>query len=209
MNNLANTPKTPAPLFLASSSPRRAQLLAEMGFRFSVLDAALCAVDETPKPFEPPLALVARLAQAKAIKGLQAPCLAQGGVVIAGDTVVIHAQTPMGKPRDAADALTMLSQLQGRTHQVVTAIAVADANQCRVITVGTQVTLAPLTATQIAAYVATVEPMDKAGAYALQGIGAQFVQQIEGSWGAVVGLPQFETAQLLAAFAQSPVWLPS
>ncbi len=159
MNNLPDAPKTPAPLFLASSSPRRAQLLADMGFRFSVLDAVLCAVDETPRPLEPPLALVARLAQAKASKGLQAPCLARGGVVIAGDTVVIHAQTPIGKPRDGADAQAMLSQLQGSTHQVITAIAVADATQCRVITVGTQVRLAPLTATQIAAYVATGEPL--------------------------------------------------
>jgi septum formation protein len=155
------------------------------------------------------MALVVRLAQAKATKGLQAPCIARGGVVIAGDTVVIHAQTLMGKPRDVADAQTMLSQLQGATHEVITAIAVADATQCRVISVGTQVTLAPLTPAQIAAYVATGEPLDKAGAYALQGIAAQFVQQINGSWGAVVGLPQFEAAQLLAAFAIKPIWLQS
>jgi len=209
VSKLAAVPKTPVPLFLASSSPRRAQLLSQMGVRFSILDAALCAVDETPKPFEPPVALVERLAQAKAIKGLQAPCLARGGVVISGDTLVIHAQTPIGKPRDGADARAMLRQLQGTTHQVITAIAVADASQCRVISVATEVTLTPLTAAQIAAYVATGEPMDKAGAYALQGIGAQFVQRIEGSWGAVVGLPQYETAQLLAAFAQRPLWFES
>ncbi|MGC8698077.1 MAG: Maf family protein [Halothiobacillus sp.] len=209
MSNLLGAPKAPAALFLASSSPRRAQLLKDMGFRFTVLNAALCAVDETPKPFESPIALVERLAQAKAIKGLQASCLAQGGVVLSGDTVVIHAQRLMGKPRDAADACAMLSQLQGATHEVVTAIAVVSATQCRVISVATQVTLAPLTAAQIAAYVATGEPRDKAGAYALQGMAAQFVQKIEGSWGAVVGLPQFETAQLLAAFAIKPIWLQS
>ncbi|MHB8919598.1 MAG: Maf family protein [Halothiobacillus sp.] len=198
---------SPAPLFLASSSPRRAQLLTDLGFEFTVWDAQSCAVDETPMFNEHPLQLVARLAQAKAMCALNSPNLPADAVVLAGDTVVVHAGHILGKPRDRDDALAMLEQLNGNTHRVSTAIAVANTARCRVVSVTTNVTLMPLTAQQIRAYVATGEPLDKAGAYALQGKAAQFVQHIDGSWGAVVGLPQCETAHLLAEFSILPTWL--
>ncbi len=196
-----------APLFLASSSPQRAQVLNNMGFDFTVLDAAWCAVDETALPDELPAALVARLALAKAQKGLEAPLIPANGLVLSGDTVVAHAGSILGKPADDNDAWQMLNQLQGRSHEVLTAIAVANRQTSRVVTVTTTVHFAPLTPLQIDAYIATGEPKGKAGGYAIQGIAAQFVQAIHGSWGAVVGLPHFETAQLLAAFAQKPRWL--
>ena len=195
-----------APLFLASSSPRRAQLLADMGFEFQTLSADVCSVDETPLANESALALVERLARNKAAQALSAADLPTGSVVVGGDTVVIHQGRIFGKPVDAQDAAAMLTALSGQTHAVVTAMAVADATDCQSVTVRTDVTMSPLSAEQIAAYVATGEPLDKAGAYALQGLAAQFVERISGSWGAVVGLPQYETAQLLAAFGIRPAW---
>lgn len=195
------------PLFLASSSPRRAQLLADMGFEFQTLSAEVCSVDETPQDNESALALVERLARSKAAQALSMADLPDDSVVLAGDTVVIHQGRIFGKPIDEQDAAAMLSALGGQTHAVVTAIAVAHAAECRSVTVRTDVTMTPLSEEQIAAYISTGEPLDKAGAYALQGLAAQFVERISGSWGAVVGLPQHETAQLLATFGIQPVWL--
>ena len=194
------------PLFLASSSPRRAQLLADMGFEFQTLSADVCSVDETPQENESALVLVERLARSKAALALSMADLPDDSVVLAGDTVVIHQGRIFGKPVDKQDATAMLSALSGQTHAVVTAIAVAHAADCRSVTVRTDVTMMPLSEEQIAAYVSTGEPFDKAGAYALQGLAAQFVERISGSWGAVVGLPQYETAQLLAAFGIRPFW---
>lgn len=195
-----------APLFLASSSPRRAQLLADMGFEFQTVAADLCAIDETPQDHESAWVLVERLARSKAAQALSAASLPEDGVVLAGDTVVIHQERIFGKPVDAHDAVAMLTTLGGQTHVVATAIAVANHRACRSITVRSEVTLMPLSPRQITAYVATGEPLDKAGAYALQGLAAQFVERICGSWGAVVGLPQYEAAQLLALFGVRPVW---
>lgn len=194
------------PLFLASSSPRRAQLLADLGFEFQTLSADVCSVDETPLENESAWDLVERLARSKAALALSMADLPDGSVVLAGDTVVIHQGRIFGKPVDKQDAVAMLSALSGQTHAVVTAIAVAHAADCRSATVGTDVTMVSLSEEQIAAYISTGEPQDKAGAYALQGLAAQFVERICGSWGAVVGLPQFETAQLLAAFGIQPSW---
>ncbi len=195
-----------APLYLASRSPRRAQLLADMGFEFQMLSADVCSVDETPQENESALVLVERLARSKAAQALSMADLPDGSVVLAGDTVVIHQGRIFGKPVDEADAAAMLAALSGQTHAVVTAIAVAHAADCRSATVRTDVTMMPLGEEQIAAYISTGEPQGKAGAYALQGLAAQFVERISGSWGAVVGLPQYETAQLLAAFGIRPSW---
>jgi septum formation protein len=195
-----------APLYLASRSPRRAQLLADMGFEFQMLSADVCSVDETPQENESALVLVERLARSKAAQALSMADLPDGSVVLAGDTVVIHQGRIFGKPVDEADAAAMLAALSGQTHAVVTAIAVAHAADCRSATVRTDVTMMPLGEEQIAAYISTGEPQGKAGAYALQGLAAQFVERISGSWGAVVGLPQYETAQLLAAFGIRPFW---
>lgn len=193
-------------LFLASSSPRRADLLSTLDFEFTVLPAAVCAVDETALPDEVPADLVARLAQAKAEQALRWDDLPQQAVILAGDTIVVHTGRILGKPRDADDAVRMLTELSGATHQVLTSLAVANRGTCRVLTVQTSVELIPLSPELIAAYVATGEPLDKAGAYALQGRAAQFVRRIEGSWGAVVGLPQYEVARLLADFGITPRW---
>lgn len=198
---------TPPPLFLASRSPRRAQLLAAMGFAFQTQPAEVCCVDETPLENEPVMALVERLARSKAAQAQNTADLPDNAVVLAGDTVVIHQERIFGKPVDKQAAAAMLSALSGQTHAVVTAIAVADSKHCRSVIVRTEVTMIPLGEAQIAAYIATGEPLDKAGAYALQGQAAQFVERISGSWGAVVGLPQFETAQLLASFGIYPAWI--
>lgn len=193
-------------LFLASSSPRRADLLSALDFVFTVLPAAVCAVDETALPDEVPADLVARLAQAKAEQALRWDELPQQAVILAGDTIVVHSGRILGKPRDADDAVRMLTELSGTTHQVLTSLAVANRVTCCVLTVQTSVELMPLSPELIAAYVSTGEPLDKAGAYALQGRAAQFVRRIEGSWGAVVGLPQYEVARLLADFGITPRW---
>ena len=195
------------PLFLASSSPRRAQLLADMGFEFQTLPADVCSIDETPQENESARILVERLARSKAAMALSMADLPDGSVVLAGDTVVIHQGRIFGKPVDEREAAAMLSALSGQTHAVVTAIAVADRLRCESVIVQTDVTMKSLGEAQIAAYLSTGEPQGKAGAYALQGMAARFVERICGSWGAVVGLPQFETAQLLAEFGIHPVWL--
>jgi septum formation protein len=196
----------PKALFLASSSPRRAQLLSDMGFEFQILPADVCSIDETPQANESAWALVERLARSKAAMALSTADLPDGSVVLAGDTVVIHHGRIFGKPVDEREAAAMLSALSGQTHAVVTAIAVADRQRCESVIVQTDVTMMPLSEDLIAAYLSTGEPQGKAGAYALQGMAAQFVERICGSWGAVVGLPQCETAQLLAAFGIRPFW---
>ncbi|WP_290677609.1 Maf family protein [Halothiobacillus sp. 15-55-196] len=195
------------PLFLASSSPRRAKLLADMGFDFQTLPADACSIDETPQENESAWILVERLARSKAAMALSKADLPDGSVVLAGDTVVIHQGRIFGKPVDECEAAAMLSALSGQTHAVVTAITVADHLRCASVIVQTDVTMMSLGEAQIAAYLSTGEPLGKAGAYALQGMAARFVERICGSWGAVVGLPQCETAQLLAEFGIHPVWL--
>lgn len=194
-------------LFLASSSPRRAELLEGLGFDFSVLPAQACTVDERIRLGERPADHVARLARVKAERALDCDRLPDNAVVLSGDTVVVHAGRILGKPIDAEDAVAMLTALSGTTHEVLTSIAVANHAHCRVRTIQTTVELMPLSLAMIAAYVASGEPLDKAGAYGLQGRAALFVRRIEGSWGAVVGLPQYEVAQLLADFGITPRWL--
>ena len=194
------------PLFLASRSPRRVQLLAEMGYAFQTLSAAVCSVDESPRDQESAPALAERLARDKAAQALSKADLPEDAVVLAGDTVVVYQGRIFGKPVDQRDAAAMLTALSGQTHRVVTAIAVADATRCQSTTVHTDVTMMPLCAEQISAYIRTGEPQDKAGGYALQGLAARFVVRLCGSWGAVVGLPQYETAERLADFAVYPIW---
>lgn len=185
------------PLILASASPRRAELLTQIGVRFTVRPTDL---DETPQPDESPLALVERLAAAKANAAIAGHAITDDEVVLASDTVVVLDNHALGKPVDMADAIAMLRALSGRTHQVMTAVSVRDNFAQQTICVTTQVNFAELSAAQIARYWATGEPADKAGAYGIQGIGGQFVKSIEGSYSAVVGLPLFETVALLQAF---------
>lgn len=190
-------------LFLASGSPRRRELLAQIGVPFSTLTAP---IDETPLPGEQPHAYVCRLATAKAAAGqAHAPLDA---VVLGADTAVILDERILGKPADGEDARAMLAALSGRAHRVLTAVAVQSASGAEVICVSSQVRFRHLSAQEIDAYWSSGEPADKAGGYAIQGLGAVFVEAIEGSYSGVVGLPLCETAALLAHFG-IPCWQPN
>ncbi len=183
-------------LILASSSPRRQELLTQIGVPFSV---QVPAIDETPLVGEAPPAYVQRMAEEKA----RAVLAQQAGdvCVLAADTSVIVDELILGKPADAADAKAMLRRLSGREHQVLSAIAVADQSRLNSHVVSCKVAFRTLTDAEIDAYWLTGEPRDKAGSYAIQGLGAVFVQAIHGSYSAVVGLPLAETAALLGEFA--------
>jgi septum formation protein len=185
-------------IILASQSPRRHELLAsmEIGIEFTTFHPE---VDETLMPNEPPEGYALRLAHAKASKA--ASTLGQG-LFIGADTVVTIDGAIFGKPRDARDAEDILSCLSGETHSVITAYSVLDSNTGKEIlkAVETSVTVKELTETEIEQYVATGEPMDKAGAYAIQGKGKFMVEKIEGSFSNVVGLPTEELLESLREF---------
>lgn len=170
-------------LVLASASPRRRELLTAAGFTFEV-DVA--DVDETVHPGEAAGAYAQRVARAKA---LAVAARWPDAVVLGADTIVVVDGDVMGKPRDAADAVRMLERLSGRAHQVLTAMAATWDGRVAEAVEETLVWFAALTPAQIAAYVASGEPMDKAGAYGIQGKASRFIPRIEGSYTNVVGLP--------------------
>lgn len=178
-------------LVLASASPRRRQLLASIGLPAEVRPVDL---DETALPNEPADAYVRRLAEAKARARAHA-----GEVVLAADTVVAADGLLLGKPADAEDAAAMLRRLSGRQHQVLTGLAVftPDDGVCSSHVEISAVRFSALEDAEIAAYVASGEPMDKAGAYAIQGLAALFIDRMEGVYSNVVGLPLNATYQLL------------
>lgn len=182
-------------LILASASPRRAELLRAMGVCFQVVAADL---DETPHPGESGAAHVARLARAKAHAVQLAT--ATGLPVLGADTTVIGGGRLLGKPRSEAEAVAMLQALSGGTHQVCTAIALVRGDREAAVTVATAVTFRVLSVAECHAYWRSGEPADKAGGYALQGLGGVFVTRIEGSCSAVIGLPVAETYTLLQEF---------
>ena len=185
-----------ATVILASSSPRRRALLEQVGISFS-LDPA--DVDERMLPREKPEAYAVRVALDKA---RVAAGRARTGIVIAADTIVVVGDSILGKPVDAADARRMLSMLSGREHEVITGLAVMDAASRRssVRTAVTQVCFRKLSEREISAYVATGEPLDKAGAYGIQERGALLVERIEGCYSNVVGLPLSLLGEMLANF---------
>lgn len=189
-------------LYLASGSPRRRELLGQIGVPFSTLPSV---IDETPLANEAAIAYVQRLAWAKAQAGLASLAAPGAAVVLGADTSVVLDGRILGKPQDRADALAMLTALSGQTHEVLTAVALANSRRCEVRVVSSQVSFRPLSVTEIEAYWASGEPQDKAGSYAIQGLGAVFVAQLHGSFSAVVGLPLCETAALLADFG-IPCW---
>lgn len=189
-----------APLLLASRSPRRRALLDQIGIGFEAVDAA---VDERPRAGETPAALVERLARAKALAGLGAA--ADARPVLGADTTVTLDGAVLGKPDDEADALAMLARLSGRTHEVLTGVAVARGDAVEARVVSTRVTLRSTSHAERRAYWASGEPLGKAGAYAIQGLGAVLVERIEGSYSNVVGLPLAEAAELLRAFGIDPL----
>ena len=172
-------------IILASNSPRRRELLAQIGLAFTVAPAD---VDERLRPGEVPTDYAERLAREKARAAAER---AGEGIVIAADTIVVVGGIVLGKPTDAEDARRMLKELSGREHEVVTALAVLNAATGRtsVRTSITRVWFRALTEREISAYVATREPLDKAGAYGIQERGALLVERIEGCYSNVVGLP--------------------
>lgn len=180
-------------IILASASPRRQELLASAGITFSVVPGD---IDETPHPGEEPVPHVVRLAEEKA---REASTRAAGRVFIGADTIVVLDGEILGKPCDEAEAAVMLKKLSGRMHHVITGFAVVDlANgTTEKRTVSTEVYFRRLSAAEIAAYVATGCPLDKAGAYAIQGGAASMVEKINGSYTNVVGLPLCEVVGVL------------
>jgi septum formation protein len=167
------------PLTLASSSPRRRQLLEMLGIAVRV---AAPHIPEIRRPTETPVDYVERLAREKALA-------VRGRLVLGADTTVVVRDEVLEKPVDAADALRMLRKLQGRTHQVVTSVALVAGERVHQATDVTNVTFRRMSDELLEAYVATGEPMDKAGAYGIQGYGAALVERIEGDFFGVMGLP--------------------
>ncbi|HET8609658.1 MAG TPA: Maf family protein [Burkholderiales bacterium] len=194
-------------VYLASRSPRRRELLKQIGISFEILllreDLRRGVdVDETPLANEAPRDYVQRIARAKAANAtLQTGRrMLPSYPVLTADTTVALDGRIFGKPADADEAAHMLQALSGRQHQVLTAVAVAGGDDVRTALSESTVEFRELTGDEIRRYIATREPLDKAGAYAIQGRGALFVRNLNGSYSGVMGLPLFETAELLRAF---------
>jgi septum formation protein len=180
-------------LCLASVSPRRRELLSQIGVPHVVMGAD---IDEAVVPGETPGDYVMRLAREKAL------AIRQGGQhlpVLAADTTVVVNGKIFGKPRDQAEAVDMLAELSGRAHEVLTAIALADSRGVAERLSSSTVRFRDLSREECLAYWQTGEPRDKAGGYAIQGLGAVFVESLRGSYSGVMGLPLFETGELLRA----------
>ena len=182
-------------LYLASGSPRRQELLTQLGLSF---EKAVPGIEELRRPHESAQQYVGRLAREKAQAGVA--LTAHDLPVLGADTIVILNGEVLEKPRDAAHAAVMLRMLSGNTHQVMTAVALADSQHTLDCLVVTEVTFRTLSDDDITHYVASGEPLDKAGAYGIQGLGGCFVRKINGSYHAVVGLPLVETYELLSNF---------
>lgn len=184
---------------LASVSPRRRELLTQIGVSHTVVGAD---IDESVRPGEAPRDYVLRMARQKALtvreRGESLP-------VLAADTTVVLDNTIYGKPRDRADGMAMLGRLSGRTHEVLTAVALANSNEVTVRLSVSTVRFRGLSPEECAAYWDTGEPRDKAGGYAIQGAAAVFIEALSGSYSGVMGLPLFETGELLRA-AGVPYW---
>ena len=190
-------------IYLASASPRRAELLRQLGVEFRVRPAELEEVinsGETPEQF------VARTAAEKAVAVCGRIAADEQAAVLGADTIVVADSQVLGKPAGREAALAMLEQLSGKTHDVLSAVAVTDGSSTETRVCASKVRFRATTARERAAYCATGEPLDKAGAYGIQGYAAAFIERLEGSYSAVMGLPLFETAELLARFAM-PAWL--
>jgi len=184
-------------LYLASQSPRRRQLLELAGIRFETIDVE---VAEVHAPGEPPEDYVSRVAREKAGAGLLKLSGVADAVVLGADTEVVLDDEVFGKPRDAEHAAQMLRRLSGRVHRVISAVWVLDAGREEHARNITEVTFAALSPVDIDAYLASGEWQGKAGAYAIQGRAAAFVPRLAGSYSGVMGLPLFETVQLVKAF---------
>jgi septum formation protein len=181
-------------LYLASQSPRRRELLHQIGVTHEVLTVS---VDETPRRGESARDYVVRVALDKARAGQTLLAPGNPVPVLGADTGVVVAGTVLGKPADRAAGIAMLQRLSGGTHEVLSAVALAGPGGGATRLSASRVTFCTLTARECAAYWATGEPADKAGAYAIQGLAAVFITRLEGSYSGVMGLPLYETAELL------------
>ena len=179
------------PLVLASASPRRRELLATLGIDFRIV---VPEIDETPKADEKPRAFAERLATEKAA------AVNEPGIILAADTIVVLKDTILGKPTDERNASEMLRSLSGAVHEVITGVCLKSPDRTVVFSVVTQVTFRMIDEAEIEAYVASGDPLDKAGAYAIQGGAAHMVRRIEGSYTNVVGLPLCELHEALISF---------
>ena len=186
-------------LVLASASPRRRELLAQAGFQFEVRPAH---IPEDPHPGEDPIAYVTRLARQKA-EAVYAQFANPEAVVLGADTTVTLDNHILGKPENQEDAARMLRLLSGRTHRVITGVAIISATRTQVAAEVTAVQFLTLSEQEIASYIATGEPNDKAGAYAIQGFAARWIPRIEGCYFNVVGLPISLVSTLLATLPQA------
>jgi septum formation protein len=181
-------------VYLASASPRRRELLSQLGVRWEL---AAAEVDEQLNPGESPGDYVCRVAR---LKALAARLRVGEGIVVAADTTVALDSEIFGKPVDLADCRRILGALGGRTHAVYTGVVVASGARIEAALSRSDVSFRALELGEIDAYWASGEPHDKAGAYAIQGLGAAFIRELRGSYSGVMGLPLFETAQLLRSF---------
>ena len=188
-------------LILASGSPRRREFFTRMGWTFTVVKPG---TEERVHPGETPEQYVRRNAEEKAADALTLSGIADRAVAVAADTIVVQDGRILEKPKDPADAHRMLRELSGRTHQVMTGLCIRTAAAMHSRTVVTDVEFKPLTDAEIDAYIRTGEPMDKAGAYAIQGLAAYMIRSVRGSYTNVVGLPLAETVEALAPFGFTP-----
>ena len=184
-------------IILASTSPRRRQLLSQLGLEFTV---AVQDIDEIQHPGEVPIDFVRRMAVEK-VQAAQAALTDEAtSLVIGGDTVVVFKGSVLGQPEDKEDGLRMLRLLSGKAHFVLTAVAVATLDKKRVSVSENKVRICRISEQEAEAYWQSREPVDKAGAYGIQGLGAVFVKTLHGSYSGVMGLPLYETAKLLSEF---------
>ena len=189
-------------IYLASASPRRRELLRQIGIAHRLLPVA---VDETPLPDETPRAYVTRLALAKAGAGMRALGRRQPAPVLGADTAVVVDGAILGKPGDRDEGLAMLARLSGRDHRVLSAVALATQRRDAVKVQQSRVRFRALSPAECEAYWQSGEPWDKAGGYGIQGRAAAFIVELRGSYSGVMGLPLFETAELLREFG-IPLW---
>ncbi|MDH5471517.1 MAG: Maf-like protein [Gammaproteobacteria bacterium] len=185
----------PPQIILASASPRRQALLDQIGVSYQVLPVD---IDETVKPGESAEDCVIRLALEKAVTGLNKSETKLP--VLGSDTIILLNKQILGKPENRMHAIQMLSSLSGQSHQVLTAVAMVTNQKREYLVSKSNVYFRELTGNEIQAYWESGEPVDKAGAYAIQGLAAQFIERLDGSYSGVMGLPLFETAQLLKTF---------
>lgn len=201
--NDKSTVMTPGPdIYLASASPRRAQLLTQIGIRFEILAVT---VEEIRAAAESPEEYVQRVALAKAQAGWAVPGMRAPRPVLGADTEVVIAGEVLGKPRDRAHALAMLAQLSGRAHEVLSVVALVDGERVLTRLSRSTVSFRSLSEAECAAYWASGEPQGKAGGYAIQGRGALFIADVQGSYSGVMGLPLCETGELLRALGINPL----